>query len=235
MQSLFFYALMMDRLNQIGIGNDMEGFMVVRIKKVNIPYLSEHFEELLEKLYPERRERVKAFKRQEPACVSMAAGLLLQDTLTEKLGILPSELVLEKNGYGKPSVKGHPDFHFNLSHAGEYIALGFGNVPIGVDIERIREQNGKVAKRVFTEKEYHYVMDGDADMQDSRFFELWTMKEAYLKLTGQGISVPLNSFEIDWERQLVVQTESRFVTKGFDDYWLTICTQDTADIRFEWV
>lgn len=206
----------------------------IRIKKVNTPYLKEHFAELLAGLYPERRERVKAFRRQEPAYVSMTAGLLLQETLQSKLGILPSELVLERNEYGKPSVKGYPDFHFNLSHAGGYVVLGYGAAPLGVDIERIRGQNEKMAKRVLTEREYQYISEGNADMRDARFFHLWTMKEAYLKMTGQGISVPLNSFEIDVERQTVVKAACRFVTRQMGDYRLAVCVQETGDIDVKW-
>ena len=197
------------------------------IKKVDTQYIKAHFADLLAMLYPERRERVKAFRREDPAYVSMTAGLLLQELVQSRLGITPSELVLEKNECGKPSVKGHPDFYFNLSHAGEYIVLGHGDATLGIDIERIREKNEKVAKRCFTEQEYAYVLDGDEDAQRSRFYRLWTMKEAYLKLTGQGISVPLNSFEIDPVRQIVIGTEYRFVTRQMDDYWITLCAQDT--------
>ncbi|MGN0390300.1 MAG: 4'-phosphopantetheinyl transferase family protein [Wujia sp.] len=196
------------------------------IKKVDTQYIKEHYAELLAMLYPERRERVKAFRREEPAYISMTAGLLLQELVQSRLGISPSELVLEKNECGKPSVKGHPDFYFNLSHAGDYVVLGHGDAPLGIDIERIREKNEKVAKRCFTEQEYAYVLDGDEDAQRSRFYRLWTMKEAYLKLTGQGISVPLNSFEIDPVRQIVIGTEYRFVTRQMDDYWITLCAQD---------
>ena len=222
LQSLFCAGEMSNK----SIGEKMARFEII-IKKVDIQYIKEHFTDLLAMLYPERRERVKAFRREEPAYVSMTAGLLLQELVQNRLGISPSELELEKSECGKPSVKGHSDFYFNLSHAGDYVVLGHGDAPIGVDIERIREKNEKVAKRCFTEQEYAYVLGGDEDTQRSRFYRFWTMKEAYLKLTGQGISVPLNSFEIDPVRQIVIGTECRFVTKQMDDYWITLCAQDT--------
>ena len=62
----------------------------------------------------------------------------MQTLVEEKLGISPQALVLEKNENGKPTVQGHPAFYFNLSHAGDYVVLAHGDVPLGVDIEQIR-------------------------------------------------------------------------------------------------
>ena len=183
----------------------------VSVVKVNREYLEQHFDELVERLYPERKSRVLAFRRREPAYTSIVAGLLLQTLVEEKLGISPQALVLEKNENGKPTVQGHPAFYFNLSHAGDYVVLAHGDVPLGVDIEQIREKdNLRVARRCFTEREYAYVsgqkevvsqetagapgevaeksgFEPDDSLCAERFFYLWTMKEAYLKLTGDGI------------------------------------------------
>ena len=113
----------------------------VSVVKVNREYLEQHFDELVERLYPERKSRVLAFRRREPAYTSIVAGLLLQTLVEEKLGISPQALVLEKNENGKPTVQGHPAFYFNLSHAGDYVVLAHGDVPLGVDIEQIREKD----------------------------------------------------------------------------------------------
>ena len=133
----------------------------VSVVKVNREYLEQHFDELVERLYPERKSRVLAFRRREPAYTSIVAGLLLQTLVEEKLGISPRALVLEKNENGKPTVQGHPAFYFNLSHAGDYVVLAHGDVPLGVDIEQIRTQNLHVAKRCYTEAEYAYVAGAD--------------------------------------------------------------------------
>ena len=202
----------------------------VSVVQVNQEYIEQHFDELVERLYPERKSRVLAFRRREPAYTSIVAGLLLQTLVEEKLGISPQALVLEKNENGKPMVQGYPEFYFNLSHAGDYVVLAHGDVPLGVDIEQIRTQNLHVAKRCYTEAEYAYVTEGDAD---ERFFYLWTMKESYLKLTGDGISVPLNSFEIDPLQQVVKGTPYRYSMRRMDDYWLAVCTGEECEITYE--
>ena len=223
----------------------------VSVVKVNREYLEQHFDELVERLYPERKSRVLAFRRKEPAYVSVVAGLLLQELVEKQLGIHPDELVLEKNENGKPWIEDHPEFYFNISHAGDYVVLAYGDVPLGIDIEQIRAQNMHVAKRCYTEAEYAYVTGADSEENhevkigtdmtmpipsmdiNDRFFYLWTMKESYLKLTGDGISVPLNSFEIDPEQKTVVGTSYRYFMLRMDDYWIAVCTGEECEITYD--
>ena len=208
----------------------------VSVVQVNQEYIEQHFDELVERLYPERKSRVLAFRRKEPAYVSVVAGLLLQELAEKQLGIRPDELVLEKNENGKPWIKDYPEFYFNISHAGDYVVLAYGDVPLGVDIEQIRgKENLRVARRCFTEREYAYV-SGQKEVDDSlsaeRFFYLWTMKESYLKLTGDGISVPLNSFEIDPEQKTVIGTSYRYFMLRMDDYWVSVCAEDGCTVEY---
>ena len=208
----------------------------VSVVQVNQEYIEQHFDELVERLYPERKSRVLAFRRKEPAYVSVVAGLLLQELVEKQLGIRPDELVLEKNENGKPWIKDYPEFYFNISHAGDYVVLAYGDVPLGVDIEQIRgKENLRVARRCFTEREYAYV-SGQKEVDDSlsaeRFFYLWTMKESYLKLTGDGISVPLNSFEIDPEQKTVIGTSYRYFMFRMDDYWVSVCAEDGCTVEY---
>lgn len=208
----------------------------VSVVQVNQEYIEQHFDELVERLYPERKSRVLAFRRKEPAYVSVVAGLLLQELVEKQLGIRPDELVLEKNENGKPWIKDYPEFYFNISHAGDYVVLAYGDVPLGVDIEQIRgKENLRVARRCFTEREYAYV-SGQKEVEDSlsaeRFFYLWTMKESYLKLTGDGISVPLNSFEIDPEQKIVIGTSYRYFMLRMDDYWVSVCAEDGCTVEY---
>lgn len=228
----------------------------VSVVQVNQEYIKQHFDELVERLYPERKSRVLAFRRREPAYVSVVAGLLLQELVEKQLGIHPDELVLEKNENGKPWIKDHPEFYFNISHAGDYVVLAYGDVPLGVDIEQIREKdNLRVARRCFTEREYAYVsgqkevssqepagasgevaekagFKPDDSLCAERFFYLWTMKESYLKLTGDGISVPLNSFEIDPVQKNVIGTPYRYFMLRMDDYWISVCAEDDCTVEY---
>lgn len=81
---------------------------------------------------------------------------------------------------------------FNVSHSQEYALYGFThNHSIGVDIEclcRMRNVT-ELAKRFFTHKEFQLIANlTDEEQQQKVFFQLWTVKEAYLKAISVGLS-----------------------------------------------
>ena len=80
-------------------------------------------------------------------------------------------------------------YHFSLSHCGTLLAVAISGAEVGIDIEKIRLFNERVAKRYFTADERNYFDAGKDDAERSRRgFEIWTAKEAYLKLHGVGIA-----------------------------------------------
>ncbi len=89
---------------------------------------------------------------------------------------------------GKPYLKDYPDFNFNISHSENILAVAFSNSPVGVDVEKIRDANLKIAQRYFSEQEKKLAHNNDG------FFYVWTRKEACIKQNGKGLSVPLSSF-----------------------------------------
>lgn len=109
----------------------------------------------------------------------------------EKLGVKSSELEFSLGENGKPYLKSLPDFHFNISHSSKKVAIAISDSPIGIDIEKLRKPNFKIATRFFAENEIDYIGENP-----HRFFEIWTKKEAYLKFKGTGIKFPINSFDV---------------------------------------
>ena len=79
---------------------------------------------------------------------------------------------------GKPYTKKFP---ISISHSGEFVLVGIHNGDIGVDIEVIKSFDKRIITRYFTRNEQEYIKT-PAD-----FFKIWTVKEAYLKLTGEGL------------------------------------------------
>lgn len=114
--------------------------------------------------------------------------------------IAPAEWRFLENDYGKPFVD--PDqnsnsLFFNLSHSGNRLVLAVARHEfIGVDIERSDKQRrvAKISDRFFSGEEVKDLLALDGDQQLNRFYELWTLKEAYIKACGLGLAIPLQQF-----------------------------------------
>lgn len=116
---------------------------------------------------------------------------------------------------GKPYFKNHPQFHFNISHSKDIIAVAVSSAPVGVDVEILRDVNLKIAERRFTEKEKDFVITNED------FFYVWTRKEAYLKKTGKGLRQSLSSF--------CVLDETNIKTFIMRECIVSVCGDDDKD------
>jgi|GEM_PF-263098 len=144
---------------------------------------------------PERRERIRRFRRREDRMRSLLAELLARWLLARRLGIAPADIRFARNRYGKPACVNGPA-HFNLSHSGDWVVAAVSPGEIGVDVERIDPgMDLSLADSVFTPAERAW-LDADVPGRRERFFELWTYKESFVKCAGSGLSMPLASFSI---------------------------------------
>ncbi len=109
--------------------------------------------------------------------------------------------------HGKPYFPAFPQVHFNISHCPGMIACIIDDHPAGVDVEVIRDFSPRLVSRVLTPSEQELLADEASDAEAERicFFRLWTLKESWVKQTGSGLSVPLNSisFNIFKEKEKV--------------------------------
>jgi 4'-phosphopantetheinyl transferase len=100
---------------------------------------------------------------------------------------------------GKPYLPDHPDLRFNLSHSGSWALVAIANGrDVGVDIEAIRGERPTVdiAERFFAPEEVIELMETPENLRTQAFFACWSRKEAYIKARGEGLHIPLDSFEV---------------------------------------
>ena len=122
------------------------------------------------------------------------AHSLLKDMLRE-YKIDYTEDMTKKTDYGKPYLADYPDIYFNLSHSEGIVACIVENRECGIDCEKVREYRPNVMKRAFSEKEQAMIQSAPESERDMLFFTLWTLKEAYIKAIGKGLSFPMNEAE----------------------------------------
>lgn len=123
------------------------------------------------------------------------AHSLLKDMLKGFYNIGYTEEMTEITEQGKPYLTDYPDVHFNLSHSDGITACIVENQECGIDCEKVREYRPNVMKRAFSEKEQALIESAPENERDMLFFTLWTLKEAYIKAIGKGLSFPMNKAE----------------------------------------
>lgn len=158
-------------------------------------------EALRQHLPAEERQRCNRFRLNSDRLLFIHAHSWLRIFIGNYLGLLPRDVIFHADVYGKPSVLpeqlGDKKLHFNISHSGSVAAVALSDtVPVGLDIERVRPFAGikEIVNGEFHPLEKTYWVQTPLELQDEKFFIIWTRKEAYLKAKGCGLSVPLDSF-----------------------------------------
>jgi 4'-phosphopantetheinyl transferase len=145
----------------------------------------------------EEREQAGRFHAARHRDAYTVAHALLRLVLARHLGADPAGLRFERGPRGKPALAGAPGLAFNLSHAGDLALCAVtARGPVGVDVEQVRAGFDEVWERYFTPLEVAALRAAAPGLRDEAFFRYWTLKEAYIKATGDGLSLPLDRFEI---------------------------------------
>lgn len=146
---------------------------------------------------PERHNFVYAKKIEVDRFRSILGDVMMLMCIMEMTySDLPS-IKIEYSKHGKPICTSH-DVNFSVSHSGEYVICVADTKGVGADIERIKAVPDTLVKKIFSKDEAKWV-----GTSDERFFEIWTAKEAYLKLIGLGISGGLKTAVVDPEAKTV--------------------------------
>jgi 4'-phosphopantetheinyl transferase len=154
---------------------------------------------LAEVLSAAERSRARRFVAKGDRLRYEAAHGLLRVVLAGYLGVRPEDVAFEIGNKGKPRLADRRDPRFNLSHSGMHglIAVSAGR-ELGIDIEEVRELGDleSLARTSFSATEQTALVAVPARYRQRAFFAGWTRKEAFLKALGEGLSRPLDSFDV---------------------------------------
>ena len=142
-------------------------------------------------------------RRDENRREHLAAYTLVRLTLSKFHDARPSSWRFRRDGSGRPEVEeptAGRSLRFSLSHTRDLVVCGVtSDVPVGVDAESVDHAKGhsEIAARYFAPEEVAALEQLTDEVRSVRFIEYWTLKEAYAKARGLGLSLPLDSAIFD--------------------------------------
>lgn len=150
-------------------------------------------------LSDEETQRHRRFVRARDRDLFLVAHALVRTTLSRYLAISPTAWEFATGERGRPEISSPPGtgLRFNLSHTpGRAVCAVTRDRDIGVDVERLSRVTDPlhVADRFFAPTEVVGLRALSEAQQRQRFFELWTLKESYIKARGLGLAIPLHHF-----------------------------------------
>ena len=159
-------------------------------------------ENLKDALSTDELARANRFHFEKDRRHFIAARGLLRVILGRYLNLEPQRLKFSYATHGKPKIMNEMEYDylkFNLSHSHglALYAVSLGR-EIGIDIERFRTNLSfeKIAKRFFSPLEFQMLSALSPSERIEGFFNCWTRKEAYIKAIGEGLSIPLDQFDV---------------------------------------
>lgn len=153
-------------------------------------------------LSPDEAERAGRFALPRPQDQYIAARALVRLILARCCAVAPEALVFAANEFGRPYISAPAQaqgVYFSLSHTDGLLALAVStHDEVGLDVEdtqRLSDFTG-IARNYFSPAEWQAIEPLQGEAQRNQFFAIWTLKEAYMKALGQGLSAGLEAFSI---------------------------------------
>jgi 4'-phosphopantetheinyl transferase len=125
-------------------------------------------------------------------------------------GIKPDEIRISVGTAGKPYLLSHPNIFYNISHSGEWVVVALSDFEVGIDVEKVKKVNISIAERFFSEDEKKQLFSLPENSRIEHFFDLWTLKESFLKAIGTGLTKPLNCFSVR-------KIQDRFIVLNYEN------------------
>jgi len=189
---------------------------------------------------PRRAARLTRLHRDEDFQRGVLGGVLVSHLVRRAVHGAQEILQFGTGAFGKPYLLLYPGLHFNLSHSGDWVVGAVSSSAVGIDVEEIRPIDFDIARRFFARREYDELMQrASADRLD-HFFNLWTVKESYIKMHGHGLSQPLDAFAVYlseskninfFEGDRLIDGVVASVSDALDRHKLALCTLGRSEFE----
>ena len=148
------------------------------------------------------RHRARRFAFDRNASRFIVARARLRELLAVRLGVRAERVEFEYGAHGKPALSrrfADTGLHFSVSHCDDIATYAFSwSGAVGIDVESVRVMSDAddIAARFFSRRENATYQTLDPDDKPVGFFNCWTRKEAVVKALGDGLSMPLDRFDV---------------------------------------
>jgi len=174
-------------------------------------------EEELEKL---RRFRFVTHKRRY-----LVGRALIRTILSRCTGLVPKDLVFSREEHGRPyllhSGKSPPP-QFSISYTDGLVGVALTlESRVGIDVENTRREIDclAIAESYFSPDEHKELTLLSEPQLKERFFELWTLKEAYVKAHGSGLHIPLDEVRFHLREKKKEQSKATSMVTDDERQW----------------
>jgi len=174
----------------------------VHIWRASLNLPAARVDELAEVLSGDEQERAGRFHFERDRRRFIVARAALRTILGQYEQLEPGRLQFRYGPQGKPFLADQPEHNelrFNIAHSHELALLGFTRGrELGVDLEYIRplKDLNQIAARFFSARENATLKKLPSSQKQVAFYTCWTRKEAYIKAIGEGLSMPLDAFDV---------------------------------------
>ena len=153
-------------------------------------------------LSQDERDRVDRFFRPEDSHSYLISHAMVRSVLSRYADITPGDWKFSEGIHGRPEIDSdqQTSLRFNLTHTNGLAAcIVTCDDPCGIDAEQVNARNNPigVAERMFSAKELEQLKQYEGDAFLEYFYERWTLREAYVKARGIGISFPTHQLCFD--------------------------------------
>lgn len=192
----------------------------------------DHFEVVLDYIPEKQKYKINRLNKLEDRIRSLIGEILSRYIISLKLNINAKDVEILTNGYGKPLLADSNNLFFNVSHSEDWVVCAFDTNVIGIDIEKIEAIDFDLAELFFSNEEIDDLLNIREENRIEYFYDLWTLKESYIKALGKGLTIPLNKFTIKRDNSNSISFKSEvFEMMHFSqiyidpDFKLSICTK----------
>jgi 4'-phosphopantetheinyl transferase len=174
----------------------------VHVWRATLDQTSSQIQSFLHNLAADEQARAKRFHFGRDRKHFIVARGVLRAILGGHLNRAPECVSFCYSSHGKPALAGesHGDaIRFSVSHSrGVALYAVTRGREVGIDVERIRFDLAvaEIAERFFSPREVAILRALPTELQQQAFFRYWTCKEAYIKARGEGLSFPLDQFDV---------------------------------------